>query len=899
MSQPWKGAVVGLLCACGGGSDAPGTQPPPPPPSPVATSLAIHAGDGQSAASGATVSVPPAVIVRDQNGQPMGGVSVTFSIDSGGGAVTNPTGTTGTDGVASSGGWRLGIGRNRLRAVAGSLSPVTFIATGVGALTVADTSLGAGGGVVTVRRPGTPVDGLQLQLAAGAMPTTTRFTISYGDSTGVPARAGFRAVTPAITISTSEGVNLAHHPAILSLPGVVGAGELPVLLLFDRTSGAFVPMPTIATNGAFRAIISTLDGQSLEARPAFLGRAVSSSRTPAGIQVIIGAVSYAALTQPISIGYDPAKDDWEFDLELTNTGPAARYNVASALALTAGWYFAHERRRGALRGKYNQNASVEASNVLGMRLANMTALELDPVAVSSYSSALSTFATILSVPTDSLTLLAVKAHLYLTGQPYILYGENATNSTTAGTILVSGATGNVLDISTGSGASPVRKMTYANGAFSTVNFGLTESETRATTQNPLDRFFAAGPTAGVAAARLGALFSEFFAGTIAQGTPLVPTMEVVTREQRAVKDTLFIPDDTTRYWVECSGIGCVHGYPVTASFTPHNTVAGSHIWYSNNGSRTLTDFGKVTRGNGLKLTAATDSGTRLGLLLFMSGPPGTQTRSAYVDWAEFVIFPKRLVITPAPLDVPGGYPFTMTATYNRPTPPGAVWTWELGDGRTLTTPTNTLTTQYPAPPADVVYHVKVSMRANNVLEATGRADANVRVPRFTWRMQQATVQATTLPPGGIGSTDGDTAIQQLTAQAIANLTGGPTNTGLYVVGLANGGPGCTAGAYLQQHAAGQFSDTLITNQFPIAIVGLCGSTDPHYTGTLTLGTLGSGTLVGTAVGTNSVDTIVLPGGSINATMSGRTLTGTFVMNVRYSTGLGTYRVGFTATQVVP
>src|SRR5256886_4826519 len=74
-------------------------------------------------------------IVRDQFGNPVAGVGVTFAPGTGGGSVT-PTSpvTTGADGVAAVTAWTLGptAGPNTLTAASGSLagSPVTFKATG-------------------------------------------------------------------------------------------------------------------------------------------------------------------------------------------------------------------------------------------------------------------------------------------------------------------------------------------------------------------------------------------------------------------------------------------------------------------------------------------------------------------------------------------------------------------------------------------------------------------------------------------------------------------------------------------------------------------------------------------------------------------------------------------------
>lgn len=97
----------------------------------AAATLAKQAGDNQTAAPGAAVPVNPTVLVRDVGGNPLSGVSVTFSIASGGGTIAGGSATSNGQGLATSGTWTLGgsVGTNTLTAVAAGIAPVTFTAT--------------------------------------------------------------------------------------------------------------------------------------------------------------------------------------------------------------------------------------------------------------------------------------------------------------------------------------------------------------------------------------------------------------------------------------------------------------------------------------------------------------------------------------------------------------------------------------------------------------------------------------------------------------------------------------------------------------------------------------------------------------------------------------------------
>ena len=96
--------------------------------------MAINAGNNQSAPVRATLSTAPSVIIRNAAGAGVNGVTVVFAIGSGGGSITGAAQTTNASGIATVGGWTLGAvaGTNTLTATATGIagSPVTFTARG-------------------------------------------------------------------------------------------------------------------------------------------------------------------------------------------------------------------------------------------------------------------------------------------------------------------------------------------------------------------------------------------------------------------------------------------------------------------------------------------------------------------------------------------------------------------------------------------------------------------------------------------------------------------------------------------------------------------------------------------------------------------------------------------------
>src|SRR6266487_1507258 len=125
--------ALALAAACGGGTGA------------TPTSLAKAAtatGDSQVASPSASLPAPFRVLVRDQDGNPLGNVDVTWSGVAGGGSIAPATSPTDANGIAtatSTLGAGAGVQTSRASRTGLSGSPVTFTAFGEinGAMTIA------------------------------------------------------------------------------------------------------------------------------------------------------------------------------------------------------------------------------------------------------------------------------------------------------------------------------------------------------------------------------------------------------------------------------------------------------------------------------------------------------------------------------------------------------------------------------------------------------------------------------------------------------------------------------------------------------------------------------------------------------------------------------------------
>ncbi len=200
-------------------------------PATAIRTMTIYDGNGQTATVATPVPVPPAVRVLE-NGIPVSGVRVVFSVTGGGGTVTGPVAVTGAGGIATAGGWTLGtrLGTNTLSATNGSLS-VAFTATGVAG---AASRMVKFGGDNQIAVAGSPV----------ALPPTVRVLDVYQNPVG-----GRQVV---FTVSVGGGSVLPSGPVSTNANGIASVsrwtlGPSPGTNSLVATSGQLVPITFIAT----------------------------------------------------------------------------------------------------------------------------------------------------------------------------------------------------------------------------------------------------------------------------------------------------------------------------------------------------------------------------------------------------------------------------------------------------------------------------------------------------------------------------------------------------------------------------------------------------------------------------------------------------------------------------
>lgn len=909
-----------VISGCGGSSTDPGGNPPPPPTG-QAADLSIQAGDGQQADPGTAVAIPPAVLVKDAGGRPVAGASVQFTASAGGGTVSGATATSNAQGIATVGGWVLGQGDvQTLDAQVGSLSPAHFHAT-VTKLNEAD--IGPGGGILEINSAGTPFSGLRLTIPAGAFKTAGTWRIGVSASMpNVTLPAGFTVVGPALRIETTQG--RADRMMTIRIPVQQVPGSLSVFLMFDPARNRMEMIPIIGRDQSSVTLGGSHFNPSLllgpEQATAFRAGPASAS---GGVGYIIGAGAQSQMMLD-ALGFPsdqalamiasqlwPAPETGSYGYP-GGHGPAIALmemfsslsNLAIGPAIKLAWPAGPLADTAALAGlmtmaKRHFTGSPGASQVLADLAAawaaqppasrdSLTAINLRGMLMVSKVPQLMMFPEQLTAAPPGRVSRAVFAAMYGVANSTMWFSGPTTPLAPSGlTLGPNGFASRVANDVVGAPPFSAPAVLPLGGSF----------------LYPVDQFADVPPAMMNALSATGAtrdaanrslatqagfpdVVVEFQSTTGAPWVPADPTLEI--RDSTAAVRTICR---------NCTN--ALQMYAVPEQQTVEATTNGT----SHTGGASITPLGAHMAA----LIDALGIGNLVGVvstqldaaLLDIPGVFGQLQRVAVP--IHFPLLRRIFLIQPDSQLTTVSAPITLHAPVVNPPkllPYEIAWAW--GDGTTTVVALADSATHTYATTG--TYQVKATLRYSAagglgpIPIAVARGKVTVAPPVFVWTFRSATVQSSTLPPGGIGAEATDTTIFNLVSGIVSNLLANPTNNSVAVLGIANGGPTCQAGAVLQRFPAGQVAASFDSTA-SFGLVGSCG--DPDFSGNLTMGPLGNGTIIGSAAEVPNPDLITLPGGSINATMNGKNLTGTFVWNVRYSTGIGTYTVTFQALQAKP
>ncbi len=221
----------------------------------VGTSIAINAGNNQSATIGKAVATPPSVIVRDQfNNNVVDGTVVTYAVVSGGGSITGAGAMT-VSGVATLGSWTLGStpGTNTLTATTGSLTPLTFSSTAT-QLSPATIAVTGGNNQTALVKSTLPIAPTVLVTDQLGNPVADGTAVTFSIGAGAGTLTGANATTTN-GVATVGSWTLGKNSGANTL--IVSAGSAPTAAVTAAGTPDLASLIVISAGNAQSAIVGT------------------------------------------------------------------------------------------------------------------------------------------------------------------------------------------------------------------------------------------------------------------------------------------------------------------------------------------------------------------------------------------------------------------------------------------------------------------------------------------------------------------------------------------------------------------------------------------------------------------------------------------------------------------
>jgi hypothetical protein len=196
---------------------------------------------------------------------------------------------------------------------------------------VASSDIGSSGGSVVVDNTGGPLDGLKIDVPAGAFAASKAFKVSYMELKDDSLGEYFNHLTPLIIIDNGGGYS--EKLVTVKIPVSVPEGEFPMAFYYDKSTGKLEGIPTIARDQNSITIAS---------------RHFSD--------IVVSSIDQSVLYGKglIDSGFKTKVDNWQF----VNKGSyIARGGHCAGQSITAMWYYTEKRLNGApaLYGLYDDN----------------------------------------------------------------------------------------------------------------------------------------------------------------------------------------------------------------------------------------------------------------------------------------------------------------------------------------------------------------------------------------------------------------------------------------------------------------------------------------------------------------------------------------------------------------
>ncbi len=355
-------------------------------------------------------------------------------------------------------------------------------------VSLASTSIPAGGGTVVVQKPGDVLDGLTVTVPANSYAAPKTFSVSAAPVTGHTFGSDFNPLTPLITVE--NGGDVAADIMTIKIPAKVTDGRFAMAFFYDPVAQKLEGMATVAQD-ATSITVATRHFTSF----------------------ILSEIDKALLKKDIDTAFRPGIDDWQFVNWGSYIAPGGH---CTGQSMTAMWYF-YEQPDGkdlTLYGRYDHNGLPPATSSLwyddsfGYRFASVVWSDMD---WASWSRRL-TERFIADVDADTWRLFAYS--MQLTRQPQMAEVWDTVKGGGHAIVVYRMLGGNLYVADPNMPGATSQKIDYAAEKFAPYKSGASAEEIDAGNYSAYDRITYVAKDALSDWKQLRVRWNEFKAGTI-------------------------------------------------------------------------------------------------------------------------------------------------------------------------------------------------------------------------------------------------------------------------------------------------------------------------------------------------------------------------------------------------
>ena len=200
-------------------------------------------------------------------------------------------------------------------------------------------NLGSSGGIITIAKPGTPLNGMTITVPQDGYSTSNTFTVSYAPINNHSLGSNFNPVSPLISIS--NGGAFSNTPMTIKIPIKKAKDEFAIGFSYDATTGKLEAVPIAAADDS-TVTIATRHFGTASTSANILGKYADATSTGT---FVISSIKESLLSSQtvLNTGFTPGVDDWEF----INYGSYIALNGHCAgQSMTAMWYYYEKKLKG-------------------------------------------------------------------------------------------------------------------------------------------------------------------------------------------------------------------------------------------------------------------------------------------------------------------------------------------------------------------------------------------------------------------------------------------------------------------------------------------------------------------------------------------------------------------------